>query len=392
MKENKLKINITENIQMYIDYMKYENINNKYTFFYDETNNIRKLFLKENSKVNIQLKELNQNFLLGGVCYEDRTTLTSIDFEKLKSDLYLDKKIIEDNLEIKFKHIAKGDFLNCLKSKKLKTFLEWILSNNLYIHYSTLDIFYWSIVDIIESSVEYYPHFQYKDLNYFKAIFYEVAKANVEDFLKVLTKYNYPNIKTKKNKKFINEIIIYIANHKKYIIEDEKITNNIEIETLIDILRHAKGNELVFIEKNIPLNLIDKFGDFYHHRLAIFKNSKHIFDIEEEVIKHFNQFEFYDGDVPLKNYIFKDSKDEFLIQVSDITAGLLGKYMTFINELKFLEINKIKNNLNSLQIENMTLLFELLIQSELKSKAFVHHIAPLTAIEKGRLLAQEFIN
>jgi len=185
-----MKMNITENRESEIEVMQFENIDNKYTFFYDETNNIRKLFLKENGKVNIQLKELNQNFLLGGVCYEDTTTLTSVDFEKLKSDLYLDKKIIENNWEIKFKHIAKGDFLECLKSKKLKTFLEWIISNNLYIHYSSLDIFYWSIVDILESSVEHYKQFRYEELNYYKMILYEVAKVNIEDFLKILTKYN----------------------------------------------------------------------------------------------------------------------------------------------------------------------------------------------------------
>ena len=182
--------------------MQLENINNKYTFFYDETNNIRKLLLKKSGKLNIQLKELNQNFLLGGVCYEETTDLTSTSFQNLKEKLYLDKKIIEENLEIKFKHIAKGNFLQCLKSNKLKTFLEWILANNLYIHYSSLDIFYWSILDIIESSVEYYEEFRHEDLNYFKMILYEVAKVNIEEFLKILTKYNYPNIIRKKNKKF----------------------------------------------------------------------------------------------------------------------------------------------------------------------------------------------
>lgn len=387
---NKMKMDITKDRKLEIEVMQLENIDNKYTFFYDETNNIRKLFLKENSKVNIQLKELNQNFLLGGVCYEETTTLTSIDFEKLKQDLYLDKKIIEENLEVKFKHIAKGDFLKCLKSKKLKTFLEWILSSDLYIHYSSLDIFYWSIVDIIESSVEHYEPFRYEDLNYFKMILYEVAKVNIEDFLIILTKYNYPNIIRKKNKKFINEVIKYIDKYKDKVINDIEVVNEHSYLILIDILRNAKTNELVFIENNISLELIDAFGIFYQRPLGLFINSKHIFDIEEEVINHFNKFEFCNGDIPLENYVFKDSKDDFLIQVSDITAGFLGKYMTFINELKFAEIDKVKNNLNSLQTDNIKLLFQLLIQSELKSKAFIHHVAPLSAIEKGRLLSQEF--
>ena len=387
----KIKMDITKNRELEIEFMQLENTDNKYTFFYDETNNIRKLFLKEDGTVNIQLKELNQNFLLGGVCYEESTTLTSISFEKLKQDLYLDKKIIEENLEIKFKHIAKGDFLKCLKSKKLKTFLKWILSNDLYIHYSSLDIFYWSIVDIIESSVEHYEQFRYEDLNYFKMIFYEVTKVNIEDFLKILTKYNYPNILRNKNKKFINEIIKYIDKYKNEVINDIEVVNEHSYLILIDILRNAKTNELVFIENNTPLELIDKFGEFYQRPLGLFINSKHIFDIEEEVINHFNTFEFCNGNIPLKNYVFEDSKNNFLIQVSDIIAGFLGKYMTFINELKFSEIDTIQDNLNSLQADNITLLFKLFAQSELKSKAFVHHVVPLSAIEKGRLLAQKFI-
>jgi hypothetical protein len=324
------------------------------------------------------------------VCYENTTTLTAISFENLKKDLYLDKKIIENNLEIKFKHIAKGDFLGCLKSNKLKIFLEWIISNNLYIHHSSLDIFYWSIVDILDSSVQYYEHFRYEDLNYFKALLYEVAKVNIEDFLKILTKYNYPNIKSKKNKKFLNEIIKYIDRYKDEVINDIEVVDKHSCLVLIDILRNAKNKELFFIEDNAPLKLINEFGAFYQKPLGLFINSEHIFDIEEKVINYFDKFEFCNGEVPLQNYIFKDSKDNFLIQISDIMVGLLGKYMTFVNELEFSKIDKVKNSLNPLQTDNMTLLVKLLIKSELKSKAFVHYIAPLTAIEKGRLLAQIF--
>jgi hypothetical protein len=386
----KIKLNLTEDKKDFINHMGYKNIDNKYTFFYDETNNIRKLFLKEDGKVNIQVRELHQNFVLGGVFYEKATSLKFTDFESLKKDLYLDKKFIEENKEIKFRHIAKGNFLQCLKSTKLKIFLEWILSNDLYIHYSTLDILYWSIVDIIESSVEHYQYFQYEDLNYFKVLLYEISKVDLESFLNILFKYDYPNIKNKKNKKFLNEIIKYIDKHKKYVIDSEKITNNVEIFTLIDILRSAKNKELVFIEDNVSLELIDEFGIFYQRPIGLFINSKHIFDIEEQVFNHFSQFEFCDGETKLENYVFKDSQENWLIQISDVTVGFLGKYMSYINELKFSEINKVKDSLNSLQKDNIKLLFKLLTQSELKSKAFVHHIAPLTAIYKGSLLAQEF--
>lgn len=371
-----IKFNLTEDRDSEISYFGLTNVDLPYTFFYDETNNIRRLILR-NKSTNIKLEELDNNFILGGVVYEKETQLTSKDFEKLKQDLKIDK----NNNEVKFKHIAKGSFLDTLKSRKLNTFLSWILENNLYIHYSSLNIFFWSIADIIESSVEYYPNFQWEDLHLFKTLLYEFSKIDKNSLLSILYKYNYPNIDRKKNKKFINELIKYIDKHKDYI-ESIRIADKVDIQILIDILRYAKNKELVFIEDNVSLELIDQFGIFYQRPIGLFVNSEHIFDEEKQVMEYFKQYSFYDGNRKLSNFTFKKSDECFFIQVSDIVVGFIGKFMAFINKLNNLEIGNLQNQLNSLQIENLKLLYKVLNKSQSKSSAFVHYIAPLTTVIK----------
>ena len=383
---DKIKIDLTNKRGQIINSMQLKDMNIKYTFYYDETNNIRKLRLKKNGTFNIQINEVNKNFVLGGICYEENKNL--FDIQQLKNSLNLQKS----NSEIKFKHIAKGTFIECLNSKKLNIFLEWLLNNNLYIHYSSIDILYWSLVDIIDSSVQYYCQFRYEDLNYFKMLFYEIAKVDLEKFLKILAKYNYPNIIEKKRNKFLSELMVYIDRNKSSVIKDIDAANNYSILILLDILKNAKNKELTFIEKNTDLELIDEFAYFYQMPLGLFNLSNHIFDEEKQIIDYFNKFEFYDNEKKLQNCTFQKSHENDLIQISDVVVGILGKYMTYINELKFIDIPNIKSKLNNFQQDTLTKLFKLLLKSELKNKAFVHHIAPLTTIEKERLVARNFLN
>ena len=381
----KTKYNITENRDLIIEAFELENMNEEYKFFYDETNNIRKFRFKEEGGLNIPIEQITKNFILGGIVHKKNLNL--FDFEKLKNDLFLDKS----SNEIKFKHIAEGNLLNCLKSKKLSTVLDWLVENNLSIHFSSLNILYWSIVDIIDSCIEYYPNFRYEDLNYFKTLLYELAKVDLKNFLKILHKYKYPNIQQSKINKFIIDIKSYVLKHQNQVINNIPNVNQYSIVVLADIFRNAQNKELVFIQNNEDYMLMDRFAEFYMRPLGLFKKSEHIFDEEVKIIDYFNKFEFYDGDQVLNNFKFEKSHIQSLIQISDVVVGILGKYTEFINELKFDDIAKVKNNLNDLQKENFTKLFELCKNTELTNKAFVHYITALTNIEKERLLSLEFM-
>ena len=70
-----------------------------YTFYYDETNNIKKLHLKKGD-FNYAF---SSNFVLGGLAYKGAAP----DISDIFSGLQLQASVNE----VKLKHIAKGDFL-----------------------------------------------------------------------------------------------------------------------------------------------------------------------------------------------------------------------------------------------------------------------------------------
>nr|WP_293107774.1 hypothetical protein [Okeania sp. SIO2F4] len=72
-----------------------------FTFYYDETNNIRKFYVKEfDFNVSFNSKDFHSNFVLGGLVYEG----SQPDIKPLFDRLKLQKNI----KDVKFQHIAKG--------------------------------------------------------------------------------------------------------------------------------------------------------------------------------------------------------------------------------------------------------------------------------------------
>src|SRR5690554_25057 len=112
-----------------------------YRFYYDETNNIKKFYVREND-FNYTF---TANFVLGGLVHLGQVP----DVQPLIDSFKLQKT----TKEVKFKHIASGNFLDCLKSEKLKLFLQFVKDSDLYVHYSSLNILYWSVVDIVDSAI-----------------------------------------------------------------------------------------------------------------------------------------------------------------------------------------------------------------------------------------------
>ena len=126
-------------------------------------------------------------------------------------------------------------------------------------------------------------------MNYFKTVLYELAKVDLENFLKILHKYKYPNIQKNKVNKFLIKIKSYILKHKDEVIRNIKEIDEYSILILADILRNAQNEELVFIQNNQNYELIDGLAEFYMRPLGLFKNSEHIFDEEVNIIDYFNE-------------------------------------------------------------------------------------------------------
>lgn len=93
-----------------------------------------------------------------------------------------------------------------------------------------------------------------------------------------------------------------------------------------------------FLEALLGQKVMFEFGGFVASRLWLFKNSQHILDQEPHVEKYLASAGFRDGDRPLANWRFADSKHEGGIQVSDLVTGLLGKLFTYFNNTEVEQI------------------------------------------------------
>ncbi|MBK5240244.1 DUF3800 domain-containing protein [Clostridium sp.] len=342
-----------------IEYSGLKGMNEVYTFYYDETNNVRKFCLKEDG----YNSSVCTTFVLGGVMH--RGLSSTANTEELWRNLKLQRNI----KEIKLIHLAKGDFIKCLDSTKLNYYLKWLLDSDLYIHYSALNLLYFSLIDIVDSAIENSDVSkslgrEFSDL--LKNNLYTLVKMKEALFVKLFYKYKYPDIQKEDIRAFINELINIIRQY-------EDIPNlHIGLVSLRQILKESLiTEELVFIMNEKEKILIENFMHFYLRPVYMFKNSIHIFDNEDSIkllIKE-TGLSYYDD--PLKNYDFVNSQSSKYIQISDVFIGLFGKFTMFINSNTVEEIQKILSNLVGLQEDNLKLFRALISKSDTMNKALL---------------------
>lgn len=329
-----------------------------FTFYYDETNNLKKFYVREND-FNYSF---TANFVLGGVVHEGEAPNVQplIDSFKLQKTAK----------EAKFKHIAKGEFLDCLKSAKLKLFLKYLLDSNLYIHYSSLNFLYWTIVDIVDSAIvnsesarQLGPQFS----NHLKNDLYKLSRLEIESVVGLFHKFEYPNIKSDKILSFIESLTSLFD---KYIDTEEF---HFGLESLRQILKEAKkSGDLPFIMNEKDYILIQDLSQFYLRPIYLFKNSTHIFDNEDSISKILKDYKILDKDAEIKNYSFVDSQSNLLIQLSDILVGIMGKLSGYLNTNSHEKLSSDFDNLSAIQQENIDLLIDLIDKSHNKNIGFLH--------------------
>ena len=327
--------------------------NRKCTFYYDESNNIRKLWLDENDFN----APIDSDFVLGGVMYfGDKSTA---DVDSLKTKLRLQKSA----KEMKFKHISKAkSFLECLNEEKVLFFLQWLYDSDLYIHFSNVNNLYFAIVDIIDSIDEpgYIP-FIYQ----MKNELYKLARKNYRDFYSLLVRCNYPNVSSKDIDYFYTHILGYIDN------------SCVDIPFDLEILRQGvkaarKQKELSFLQGNMEKTVIENYFSFYTRPIGVFPHAEHIFDNEYKIEEIFAKYEFYNGDSKLENYEFVNSINTPLVQVSDCIVGLLGKYYTYTNSIDIYQDHKLFTIISDRQRKALRVLAQLIIKSERLSKLLLN--------------------
>ncbi|PPK41812.1 hypothetical protein B0G57_12577 [Trinickia symbiotica] len=242
----------------------------RFTFYYDETNNIRRFYLTDDGT---NVAE-HRNFVLGGIALEEGRALP--DIAALRAELRMQASAPE----IKFAHIARGDFEQVLPSKKLRTVLSWLAGHGIMIHYCSVNIIYWAIVDIIDAIVaedgfrSYQPYQQP-----LKNELYRLANLDKPAFLALLKRHRYPDIQPDRTADFIVDIDAFLDTRS----PDDDNLPALMLKTLIQ--KSPSLPELTCLADNEEDVLIDGFHAFYTRPIMLFKNATHVFDREIQIEK-----------------------------------------------------------------------------------------------------------
>ncbi|MEA9822442.1 hypothetical protein VDF98_03275 [Xanthomonas campestris pv. raphani] len=341
-------------------------LDEEYVFFYDETNNVRKFWITDDG-----LNQKPTNFVLAGLVHKKSTPITGI--EGLISSLHIQKSATE----IKFNQLATGSYLGVLNSKRIQTLLGWLNDKEIFIHYSKLNLLYWSLVDIIDSVWdepglrEYMPY-----VMHIKGELFNLANADLGKLVPLLKKYRFPNVKRAEIKVFMLELVAHLDS-----VAKKPLTDISEL-VLMMIRKASNLEEPPFIIDNEDDILIEDFHGNFLRSLYIYPTSTHIFDQESEVQQDLanTQVRFKDKFV---DYSFVDSQDRIEVQLSDGICGLLGSHFNFLEENTFEELIKIKENLNPRQKTTLYLLQQLIDKSNSQSNGFMHRISPVDSDYKN---------
>jgi len=328
-----------------------------YIFYYDETNNLKKFHVKE-SEFNYSH---SGNFVLGGFVFEKSPP----DLTELFLNLNLQKSVTD----VKLRHIAKGDFLECLTSEKLNYFLKYIFEKEILIHFTWVNLLYWSVADIVDSAILCSsPHliFDNRFMNNVRSNFYKVVKIEINAVIKLFYKFQYPNIKKDEVIPFIEELVTLYKGH----IHNEEYKFGLKV--LSDALQHSiKKQTLPFLRNEKDHMLLQDFNDFYLDPICLFKNATHVFDDEQSVSELLHNTKIMNQGSELKSYSFVKSHESQIIQACDILVGILGKFSSYLNTSSENDVKADMKRLSSTQQQNLDLIIDLMDRSVLANPAFI---------------------
>lgn len=244
----------------------------KMVFFYDETGNCRKFTLKD-GVVNAP-EAIDYDFILGGIAFEENS-IPNID------SLFSKLKLQPTQKELKFRHLEgkTHSFIDTIGTKRVTILLDWLLENNAYIHFSTLNSLYYSVVDLVDSLYKLHPQVIPMFEKEMKSALYRFVYSFREELFPFFSNYNYPNIDRNKCKEFCLRLADFIQGN-----NDDSTMEGFYLETFRQMLKTAGWNgELIFLHDNEPDILVQEYYTLYFDRYTFFPDSKHIFDEETEV-------------------------------------------------------------------------------------------------------------
>ena len=346
------------------------NIDNqtKYVFYYDESNNCRKFWVDDRKQ--LFNTDYTADFVLAGLVRKEEDKVeTSV--ERFRKPLKLQSNVEE----IKFKKLyANGDFLQCVKSKRLFETLSWIEQSPFYIHYTNVNNLYYALVEIFDSIVkpDEISEFGY-DYFKMKSVFYYMFQGKADILQSIMVKYKYPNIQRKDVKVFCNELMFLLGSRKE-MKEEEKFLAGM-------LVRASKSEELIFLHDNNDYVMQENYAEFYVDPIRKYQSSTHIFD-EELSVQNIVEKNIKMGQYMADNYKFVNSKTNIFVQLSDVVAGILGKLFKYINSTNSVQRRKDIAALSKIQIDNILLIDKLRTKADMENHGFLCTIGPIDEVKQ----------
>ena len=346
----------------------------KYSFYYDETENVRKFRLTENG-VNAE-EGIANDFILGGVLFKGDTPPCDLDslYDELKINVH----------EIKFRTLAsrKSDFWTAIGKKPVQQFLGWLESSGLFVHYATLNNMYYAIVDIVDSLFVTQPQFNFGPewIQALKASWHKFVVAHLDEILAIFYRFDYPGLVKADIKDFCYELSNLIQSY-----DDD----DFYLENFRQLLKtNGRRSKLFFIEDNTPGLLVGEYSDLRTGRCALYKDSMHYFDEEAEAESSLEDMPFTINGRKLDNYKFIDSKTERLIQVSDVWVGLLGKLFLVLDKSTPELIKGKMESITKEQRECVRIINALIDSAEILNRGLIQNVNSIEMVQhRGSLLA-----
>lgn len=346
-------------------------------FYYDETNNFRKLKVRETDFNN----KLETHFVLGGIVDDGNLAI---------DDIIKDSEVSVQNDEIKFNNFAHGEFLTCLKSRKLRLLLKSLNKHKTSVHYSVTNALYWVAIDIVDTVMD--AQFLHLD-HILKSTLYLAVKAEQKALHSIFIEYKFPTVEAANLSGFysaINDMVTLYMQNQKSSINTELLVKTQCLQQLIETkIRDNDFSDQLGITKGL---LFENDGMLYSRNITLFNNSQHIFDKEDNIQEGFDKkVSVYSGSAQT-NYEFVDSTSSREVQISDVIVGIISRYYDFLDQHTPFEIISYLETVleNPHQKETLSSLVQLIGRSSDKNQALIHNIVQLSIHDNMKSLSDYF--
>lgn len=274
------------------------------SLYYDETGNDNVVRIV-NGKLN--LNDPNQVFVLGGLLAD-----SAISLSELKDRLGRDT-----DGEVKSGRFLGDSFVGMLERENFSKLMDLIEDEKWHIHLFVAQPLYYGLVDIVDSIENHVGDFELK-----QALF-DVVRADLVKAVRVLDKFEYPDIKSDRMHQFL-DALIELTND----VQSNKGVRDDRRRLIVALQSGKRQNELPFIQEEAKRILVGDYFPFYHSRMMTFPRSRFVFDGKDDLFLRKEQVCFaYEGSEI--DWRVADSEKEPMLQLSDYVVSVIRRFVYF---------------------------------------------------------------